>query len=769
MRSSETFFAHSARSRKNWEPLHQHLRRVAERAAGFAFVFGAAEEARMAGLLHDLGKYSELFTRRLEGKEKGLDHWSAGAWIALQRYRHQGIAAALAIQGHHVGLQADDKGSLGDLDPQRLAKHHPLGLRLTETEIACLQSRFEADGFAWPEVSASILDRNAPHVARMLGVRMLFSTLVDADFLETEAHFRGQGSGEPRYWPEAPKLQAAKALALVEAEIARLLRESNAAEKVLGLRRDLFAACLEAGATAPGLFTLTAPTGGGKTLAMLAFALRHAARFGLERIVVAIPYLTILEQTAQTYRRLFDCEPELGPSYVLEHHSLAGTGPKSAVREGERDHESDGRKLERQLAENWDAPLVVTTNVQILESLFSNRPRACRKLHRLARAVVLFDEAQAMPQHLAVPTLAALSHLAERYGSSVVLSTATQPAFEHLDAAVRCWCRQGWTPKEIAPPQLGLFSRVSRRRVRWEHDRPLPWFELAARLRQHGQALVIVNLKRHARRLTEELHRLGTPGLFHLSTNLCPRHREQVLADVRRRLDPADPQPCVLVSTQCVEAGVDVDFPVVYRAFGPLEAIAQAAGRCNRHGLRSEPGTFIVFRPEEQGYPSAAYEQGMATTEILLAARGADGLDLENPETFREYYRTLYDLTKIDQGATELNDALIRCHFADVAERYRVIETDAINVLVPYDLESFESLRSELESRRLTASDWMRRARPHAIGLYRPKRDSSAWSMLTPVSFIHQHSSEEWFIDANQAHYDPELLGFTAAEDGWIG
>ncbi len=766
------YFAHSAPPGLPWEPAGEHLRDVAETAASFAAVFGAAEEARAAGLLHDLGKYSERFTRRLQDKEHGLDHWSIGAWAALTTYKRRGIAAALAVQGHHVGLHKGDEDSLRALDPRRLCERHPWNLQLTEVDLATLQRRLTEDRLVLPRLERSLYEHDGPRVSGMLDVRMLFSALVDADFIETEAHFRRGTDGVKRRRPGGPELHAEVAAAALERHLADLERDSTAAVEVRGVRSDLLRACLEGAEQPSGLYTLTAPTGAGKTLAMLAFALRHARRHGLRRVVVVIPYLSIIEQTARTYRQLF--APVFGDHFVLEHHSLAGTRTEAGERSGGSDAEDEGRRLGRLLAENWDAPLVVTTSVQLLESLFSNRPSACRKLHRLARSVLLFDEVQTLPPALAPATLAALSRLAERYGSTVVFATATQPAFDRLDQKVKELCTGGWRPREIVAPGLRLFDRARRVRVDWDVAAPRSWDSLAAELAEHGTALCIVNLKRHAQELAGRLKTLGVPGLFHLSTNMCPAHREGVLAEVRRRLDRERPEPCLLVSTQCVEAGVDVDFPFALRALGPLDAVAQAAGRCNRNGRLAE-GIVRVFRPEEDGramYPPSGYEQATSATEILLRDRGAGAMDIASAELFRSYYELLYGfrgLTGADRGKTkELREAIETRDFAEVAARYRLIDQGAINVVVPFDPRAFARLRTALEQAGRLTRHWIRDARPHAVSLFRPAREALVWSFLQPAPLRRGEESEEWFIYLEAAHYDRELLGLLAAPDQWI-
>ncbi len=761
-------YAHSApKGSTTWEPLQEHLRDVAERAAEFAAPFEAADEARLAGLLHDLGKYSDLFTDRLNGKAHRLDHWSLGAWAAVKTLGVKGIAAAVAIHGHHVGLGKGDLDSLRALNPAELSKKHPLGLTLTESDLSLLMRRLAADGLGLPTLAGSLYDRATPMGAGMLDVRMLFSALVDADYLETEAHFGRGADGKKAHRPPAPALQPVEALALVEARLEELARTSQAAPHVNALRADLATACLAAADGQPGLFTLSAPTGAGKTLAMLAFALRHAIAHGLHRVVIAIPYLSIIEQTAKIYRKLFD--PAFGERYILEHHSLAGTHREQGEDKPDTDAVEEARRIARWTAENWDAPLVLTTSVQILESLFSNRPSACRKLHRLAQSVILFDEVQTLPQDLAIPTLAALSRMADRYGSTVVFSTATQPAFDHLDPCVRELAASGWAPREIVPDSLNLFGRARRVRILWDVEQPRSWESLAAELRQAGTALCIVNLKRHAKRLTELLR--GAPGLIHLSTNLCPAHREKVLAEVHRRLK--DGEPCLLISTQCVEAGVDVDFPEVYRALAPLEAIAQAAGRCNRNG-RSGEGLVHLFLPDDPKglYPPGDYGKGASATLTLLRAHAPEDLDIHSTRQFQEYYRYLYDLlgtTGGNRGKTgELRKAMEIRDFERIAELFRLIDQDAVNVLVPYDLEAFRALDAALTKVGHLTREWIQDARRHSISLYRPKQDNPVQAYLKPVPLGNGEPSDDWFIYTKASHYDRDLLGLLEADDVWI-
>jgi CRISPR-associated helicase Cas3/CRISPR-associated endonuclease Cas3-HD len=755
------FLAHTGPSASGKpEPLEAHLQDVGRRAGEFAGAFEAADEAWIAGLLHDLGKYGDLFQRRLQGKEHGIDHWSAGAWVALQTYRTQGIAAALAIQGHHIGLQQASKDSLSLLNPASLSQSHPLGLRLSSADLDPLVQRFKDSKLALPRSPAAPSvygGLSAPPAAAMLDVRMLFSALVDADFIETEAHFQQAADGSKHYRNPGPALEYERDLAILQRHQKQIADNSDASLEVTRLRADLLHACLDAASLPQGVFSLTAPTGSGKTLSMLAFALKHAREHTLRRIVVVVPYLTIIEQTVREYRKVL--EPHLGrdlsQQYILEHHSLAGTRPRNGgAPPGERDDEGELKRRIRELSENWDAPIIITTSVQFLESLFANHSAACRKLHRLAQSVVLFDEVQTLPISLAVPTLATLSHLAARYRTTVVFATATQPAFVQLDEYVKKFSTTGWESHEVVPQSLGLSRRVKRTRVAWpdDLDHPKSWEELAIELAaaREGQVLCILNLKRHALTVYSELKKRGIPELFHLSTNMCPAHREATLAKVRGLLDHE--LPCRLISTQCVEAGVDLDFPVVYRAFGPFDAIVQAAGRCNRRG-RLAQGTVHVFLPEEEVYPDPAYRQAAAVSRVLLQKHGLAQLDIDDPELATEYYRELYNLTRPADRKQELTEALKRQDFVAVAAQYRIIDQDAINVLVPYDLPAFNQLAEDVRESRLNAA-WIRRARPHTIGLFRPKPDAPIRGYLEAVPVGRNATGDDWFIYLDPKHYD---------------
>ena len=743
-----TYFAHSENEQGAWNPLRFHLKRVAELARGFAGEFQAGDEADLAGLLHDLGKYGDLFQRRLQGKESGLDHWSMGASVCLEKYRNS--AVAMAIQGHHVGLQWWEREELRKLLPLELEKYIRGGRRLTEPDRNVLLERLRADGLTLPErISGTTVDGKS--AAAMLDLRMLFSALTDADYLATEEHFNPEAA---RMREPVAGLRPGEASEVLDRHLEALAAKLNSSSAVAVMRQDLLAACRAAAKSRPGLFTLTAPTGSGKTLSTLAFALRHAKENGLRRIVVVMPFLSIIDQTVRVYREALAAMDGGGVTerYLLEHHSLAVETVQG---------EGGSQRLRGMLAQNWDVPIIITTNVQFLESLFSNSSSACRKLHRLARSLVVFDEVQTLPLKVVLPTLAALSHLAARYRSSILFSTATQPAFRHLDEQVRQFCTNGWRPREIVPSEMRLFERARRVRVEWPgRGERIGWEELARQFGDLSQALCIVNLKRHARDLFHLLDAKWGNDVFHLSTAMCPKHREAVLKNVRTRLERGE--RCALVATQCVEAGVDLDFPAAFRALGPLDAIAQAAGRCNRHG-KLETGVLRVFRPEDEGYPKGVYKQATDLTAILLGR--ADGLSIDDPAAFDTYFRSLYGIASLEDRP--LLEAVQARHFPDVREHYQIIDQDTVNVLVAYDRERYEDLAEEVRQKGLSR-DWVGRARPHAVSCYRHDIEKTT-TMVEPVPLKDRTPSGDWFLYLIHEHYGPRTGLFIPNELEFLG
>lgn len=704
-----TFYAHTANdgcgkplpeSSGKWQLLHDHLRKVADLAKHFAAPLGLAGEAELAGLLHDLGKYAERFQDRLQDNSiHGVNHWSVGSSVA---FAQRALEVAFAIEGHHTGMPAylenDAETGLECLKERLLKLCDPKlagevnGFAEADSELL---ARFHAEQFHLPKQTSSTIA--GLDFATALRTRMLFSCLVDADFLDTEAHFDVSQS-DLRFVPPS---EVGRALEILLTGLAAKSSEGSINE----LRRRLLADSLSAAAKPPGLFSLTAPTGSGKTLAGLAFALAHAKAHGLRRVLVVIPYTSIIEQTASVYRDLFECE--FGPQYVLEHHSAVA--PRERKEDMNQDAEEERLRRARLAAENWDAPLVVTTSVQFFESLFGHKPSQCRKLHNIARSVVLFDEVQTLPLKLVPSLLSAVNLLVKDYGATAVFGTATQPAFASAASAIL----GGWQPVEISSQPRAMADALRRTRITRRPDRQrVTWPELAAELARYPQVLCVVNLKRHARELFQALGS-DAASSFHLSASMCPSHRQMKLAEVRRRLLAGE--PCRLISTQLIEAGVDVDFPLVYRAMGPLDSIIQSAGRCNREGRLPEPGEVIVFRPEDDGKPKGIYEAATAISSAFLT-ENADA-DLHQPETYTAYFTRLYGtLGPQDRKDDPAFAASEKLNFPEAARACRLVGEDTRSIVVRWS-EGARLVERMRREKHLCRDDW-RLAHRFSVNFY---------------------------------------------------
>jgi len=693
------FYAHSQPQvdECRWHRLTDHLKSVAELAAGFASVFDGGAAARLAGQWHDLGKYSGDFQRmireanglsaHIEGEGNERDHTTAGAQHAIDTLGPHAIPVMLAIACHHTGLKDFP-------DVRRRLKER--GSRLLEAvrNQRPPQEVQNANGFELP-TGLDPEDR----LAFEFFVRMLFSALVDADFLDTEAFYDPGRTDSRGKRPSIPELATKLRVHLEQLE-------ANAPHSEVNLvRRDVRLTCEKRAPEPPGLFTLTVPTGGGKTLAAMAFGLSHARTHGLDRVIVAIPYTSIIEQNASVYREVF------GEDAIIEHHSSLDP-EKETFRN-------------RIASENWDAPIVVTTTVQLFESLFAVRTSRCRKLHNLANAVIILDEAQSLPGKLLPPILSALAELSRNYHTSTVVCTATQPAFGRSSTLPDGLEGQ----REICPPELNLFGRLNRVHLHWPSGKePTPYDNLAKRIASHESCLAIVHLRKDARELCNLVDaELDDESCIHLSALMTPVHRNRTLTEVRRR-QKAHEQVRV-VSTQLVEAGVDLDFPVVLRALGGLDSLAQAAGRCNREG-RLDRGVLEVFVPPTKpprGVPETAL--GVATSML----RANPGLDPFAPATQLEYFRRLYEASHLDKGH-ELQAARRKLQFRTVADDFALID-DAWSapLVVAHEAEAdrrLAALRNEGPSRRT-----LRALQPYTVNVSR--RALTAWVAQGVVLVIH--------------------------------
>lgn len=620
--------------------LDDHLRCVGNMAGDFAKDFGAADWAQLAGFWHDLGKYRPGFQTyirdasgfereeaHIEGKLNRVDHSSAGAIYAKQKLGTIGHVLAYVIAGHHAGLpdfhSADGAGSA--LSARLNSVNY-----LDEALLAC--------------PPAELLDYKKPTspipggmTGFALWVRMLFSTLVDADFLDTEA-FMDEGRSANR--------SAYPSLLELKPHFDAYMDHSFASTSgtVNELRAEILLQCRKRGKDNPGMFTLTVPTGGGKTLSSMAFALEHALAHTKRRIIYVIPFTSIIEQTADTFRKIFG-------NTVVEHHS-------NSIEASQENHKS------RLACENWDAPLIVTTSVQFFESLFAARTSRCRKLHNIVNSIVVLDEAQLIPPELREPILQVMNLLTIYYGVTFVLSTATQPVLTDRKFTLK-------RTTEIIDNPATLFKRLTRVEYTFPTDAnaPTTWEALATELASHKSVLAIVNSRADCR----TLHALLPADTIHLSALMCGEHRSQVIADIKQRLKVSE--SVRVVSTQLVEAGVDIDFPIVYRALAGLDSIAQAAGRCNREGKLAR-GKVIVFVPPKPA-PIGLLRKAEQVTKSLLASGISNALP---PEVFTQYFELFYGAVD-DRKAQEITALLkvdneLGCAFRSAAAAFKLIDDE---------------------------------------------------------------------------------------------
>lgn len=750
------YYAHTLADRpaEEWEPLAEHLEKVASLAARFTATFDAEDWGRLLGLWHDVGKYSAEFQRYIGAPRAGdgsdphkletsgrVDHSTAGAVHADQQGQLTRLLAYV-IAGHHAGLP-NNVGTEASLtrriergqSPERLAVFNSVPRNILErNSLAPPTLKSEKD---WK--------RSRGEFAIGFFARMLFSCLVDADFLATEEFMDPNRS--------ASRPRPIDSFGILRDRLISYLRDKIAEAPPTAVnrqRRAILAACREKSSLPPGFFSLNVPTGGGKTLSSLAFALDHAVANDLNRVIYAIPFTSIIEQTADVFREaLGDLEEE-----VLEHHSNFDPDAPNSTRK-------------RLATENWDSRIVVTTNVQLFGSLFAARTSRSRKIHRLAKSVIVLDEAQTLPPQLLEPTLAALDELVRNYGASVVLCTATQPAIEH---------RQGFPIglRNVTPiiddPQA-LHRALKRTDV--EMAGLLSDDELVARLREERQVLCIVNSRSHAAALYREL---ADPEAFHLSANLCAAHRSKIVKEVRKRL--ATKKPCRVISTQVIEAGVDVDFPTVYRAAAGLDSIAQAAGRCNREGKltgksgENRLGHIVVFDYDEKTYRTPPFiKQGAGHFREVAPDHAGD---LLSPEAIENYFQLHYwqqggdDQRGWDEGRGK--ESIMDCfawsgadglhaQYRDADDRFQMIDDATIPILVPYGkgrglIRELADMPEQPEAKHLRSFD--RRAQRYVVGV----REHGLRKLLENGVLLERH--ERYFVANDDAYHQGLGLTFEA-------
>ena len=687
------YYAHSKEgvSKAEWQLLLDHLTNTGEIAAELGRDAGISELARTVALVHDLGKYSRAFQRRLEGSRARVDHSTAGAQALVSHFRDHPLAKLLAycIVGHHGGLP--DYGDATDVETQGTLVSR---LKAKVQDYSAFRDEIDLAQIALPNRLSIRPLRESPHYSLAFLTRMVYSALVDSDFLETETYMSGGEKPRGAY-----------------ADIATLCRVLNEALQDLDnpttpineKRTEILQSCLTKAGCKQGVFTLTVPTGGGKTLSSMAFALNHAVRHGLKRVIYVIPYTSIIEQNAAVFKGI------LGEENVLEHHANFDW-----ERFGDRYSDSPGdmtngaaTKL-KLAAENWDVPIIVTTNVQFFESLYAHQSSRSRKVHNVAKSVIIFDEAQMLPLGYLKPCLTAIRELVANYGVSAVFCTATQPRLERFltDQPVT----------ELAPNPADLYNFFKRVRVRYTGV--MDDGTLVEHMSSSEQALCIVNTRRHARGLYQMLaDRVPAGEVFHLSTLMCPAHRKATIAEIRERLSKG--LPCRVVSTQIMEAGIDVDFPVGFRAMAGLDSIIQAAGRVNRENRRPGICDLTVFEPDSQfvgRMPGHIKQGGDLARQVFIQHEDPASL-----AAIAAYFDQLYEVR--GDHALDVKKILSyfdggggRFEFRSASEAFKLIEDNTVPVIIPYDKRAQHLLQQLKESEY--PGSLMRRLQLYIVSIY---------------------------------------------------
>ncbi len=723
------YYAHSKNipMGSKWQPLKDHLHNVADLSARFASDFGSSELAYTSGILHDIGKYSNDFQRRLGGANIRVDHSTAGAKEAELRYpRHLGIILEYIITGHHGGLLNYGSNESGLIERLKKPNPHEYSSYKNELEIPDLQS-FK------PKLKS--LPSNQGYAISFY-TRMLYSSLVDADSLDTE-QFVNPDKSSLRQKYDTMDFLTQQFFIYMNGKISE-----SEKTKINRYRVDIYEQCINKAILPPQIFSLTVPTGGGKTLSSMAFALAHLRKNNLKRIFYVIPYTSIIEQNAQVFRDIF------GNRNVLEHHS--NFDPATI----ETDDLDTGKEALRLSTENWDMPIVVTTNVQFFDSLFSNRRSKCRKLHNLAKSVIILDEAQMLPTKYLKPCLSALTELVRNYGSTVIICTATQPKLgDLLDKEVQ--------PHEIINFPENLYDAF--KRVKVTDLGSLSDDELSQKIKGHQQVLCIVNTRTHARKLYDALKK--TENCYHLSARMCPVHRRKKIAEIKECLKEG--KDCRVISTQLIEAGVDIDFPVVYRTMTGIDSIAQAAGRCNREG-KLPMGDVFVFKSTERHGKATSWQNLTAEVGEMVLKKDEDPLSLS---TVSAYFRQLYrykaegglDEKKILMAFEERSGELA-FPFEDVGDAFSIIEEGTKDLIIPYD----DTALTTIQDLRDTDCPWryVRQLQGYNVSIY--QNEFRELERSKGVEFIgdrfyvlksrDDYSDETGLMNRSNVGYDGSLL-----------
>ena len=689
------YYAKSKLANGKQPTVQEHLEKVSLLASQFGETLSMKDEAGLAGLFHDFGKYSKQFQMVLSGEAFHIDHALPGAVFLKRCWKKNAILYKRgkyiieAIAGHHDGLS----NSLF-IEPENPAPGKNASIPDCEAYTTA-QREFLRD---FPEFKFPIIpDQHLSienKVASMLYTRMLFSCLVDADYSVSASDENEDYLEKTTDTSFDPKELLTRLNAYRDG-----IRKNSKANGMLNAIRDAFyEQCGNTGEeNDEGLFTLTGPTGIGKTLALMHFSLRHCLKWNKKRIIVVLPFLSLTEQTVKEYGNIADS--------ILEDTSQVQWTDET-----------------KEYSSRWSTPVIVTTSVKFFESLFCDQPTDCRKLHHIANSVVLFDEAQSLPNEVLNCTLQAVEELCKRYHVTMVFSTATQPNYQTVLSQ--------WQPKEIYPDNAVLFQQLKRVNVTWRLNDEMPLSGIAETMSQKKSVCAIVNLRKHARELFESLlASCPEDGCFFLTTDLCAAHRSQQIQTIKERLKAG--LPCRVVATQCIEAGVDLDFDVMYRTLAPLEAIIQAAGRCNRNGRIPGGGEMVVFIPasEERLYPGNWYMQGANTVAQMYAEKG--NMDINDPAVIQDYYRLLF---RNQCDKQELIKAIDERDYARTKKEYRLIESRGVQVIVPYGklAQNYEQIKRDLLKDGLSRAN-MRELAPYTVTCSLPSDTIEAFAESVPL------------------------------------
>lgn len=669
----DRFLAHLQNDKGDFHYLDEHLRSVGNLAETFLSKANPklAEQAKWAGLLHDLGKYRNEFRAYIksEGKIESSPETHHAIYGAALAFLKGWNILAFAIAGHHSGLHnfEDLKNTLTDNGKVNY------GLKNSQIIDELIQKyNNDRENECDEEKKLSEIPENIsiPNFIKTnfqfeFATRMIFSALIDADRQDTAYHANNWENPEKIEFKPTELLEKLEKVRQDKSEIAK---KNGVDEKLINLRNKIFADCLREAEKESGFFSLTVPTGGAKTLSSMAFALKHAEFHKKRRVIVVIPYLSIIEQNAKEYRKVF------GDEVVVENHS--------AIEVKEDSDDKDDLNRLSLITENWDAPIIVTTSVQFIESLFARKPSRCRKLHNIANSAVIFDEIQTLPSKLLIPLFCVWKELKENYGVSFVFSTATQPAFQkHNNLPTGFDESDEKNPlREITSDTKQIYQDLNRVDYDFSNlKKGQTWEQIGEKMQKEPQILSVVNTRKHAFELWNHLSgKFAKPreeGIYHLSSAMCAEHRLQTIEEIRLRLE--NNQPCQVVSTQLVEAGVDLDFPVLFRAIAPLDSIVQAAGRCNRNG-KLEKGRVMVFTPVENNLPKGIYRNATQITCTMNLDSETLATDFE---IFSKYFKQVYQSNDTGEEIQKLRNEM---KFKTVSEKAKVIENEGVGVIVQF-------------------------------------------------------------------------------------